>query len=392
MLEVHLGLLFWRMNSEKTIYIIPYLLKMSTQNKKYWLGLAKIPSIGPIKFNKLLKFFKSAEEAYKAPITALEELNFGEKCVAEFIRTRSETDLDLEMEKHEQEGIKITTQEDNQYPSLLKQIYDPPAVLFSRGLLPAESEFLIAVVGSRKHTTYGKIATEKITLELSKTGITIVSGLALGIDEIAHRKCVEEKTKTIAVLGCGIEKQNIYPSSNKILAERIIEQGGCVLSEYPIGTPPYKSNFPQRNRIISGLCLGVVVVEAAIKSGALITAKSALDQNREVFAVPGPITSAYSEGTNNLIKSGATLVVEGSDILESLNLKQAMEFSEAKEIIPQTKEEGAILECIFGEPMSVDEIIRRTKINPSEVISTLTLMEMKGIVKNLGSSKYALSR
>ncbi len=365
---------------------------MSSQNKKYYLGLAKIPCIGPAKFNKLKKSLHCLEEAWKAPITKLEELGFGEKCVAEFIRIRTEINLDQEMEKHEKEGIQIITCEDEEYPSILKEIYDPPFVIFCRGKIPKNSDFLVAAVGSRKFTSYGKQATEKICGELAKQGITIVSGLAIGIDSIAHFSALESRGKTMAVLGCGIEKQNIYPNINRMLSEKIIQSSGCLISEHPAGVPPYKSNFPRRNRIISGISLGTIIIEAAEKSGALITARSALEQNREVFAVPGPITSPYSFGTNNLIKMGARPVTCAQDVLDCLNLRQAIEYSVAREITPDSAEEAILLKYIEREPAHIDDIIRASKMKPQEVSSALTLMEMKGKVKHLGGMKYALAR
>jgi DNA processing protein len=365
---------------------------MSNQDKKYYLGLAEIPCIGPAKFNKLNKSFHSLEEAWSAPITKLEQLGFGEKCIAEFIRLRNEINLDKELEKHAKEGIQILTIEDKEYPKLLKEIYDPPHVLFYRGILPTDNDFLVAVVGSRKFTSYGKQATEEIARDLAKSGITVVSGLALGIDSIAHKTTIESGGKTIAILGCGIERQNIYPAINMMLSENIIQSGGCVISEHPIGTPPYKSNFPQRNRIISGISLGTLIVEAAEKSGALITAQCALEQNREVFAVPGPITSQASFGTNNLIKMGAHPTTSAQDILDSLNLKQAIDFTIAREITPDSAQEAILLKHLEREPKHIDEIIRLSKMKPQEVSSALTLMEMKGKVKHLGGMKYALAR
>ena len=231
-----------------------------------------------------------------------------------------------------------------------------------------------------------------IVRDLASQGITIVSGLALGIDAIAHQACLEVNGKTIAVLGCGIEKQNIYPVHNRILSEKILNSGGCVLSEHPIGTAPYKHHFPQRNRIISGLSIGTLIVEAAEKSGALITAQHALDQNREVFAVPGTITSKTSFGTNNLIKMGAHPVTSAQDILDALNLKQATDYLSAKEITADSADEAKILEYLSFEPIHADELTRLTKMPTSAINATLTLMEMKGKIKHIGAMKYALAR
>jgi len=365
---------------------------MSNKNIKYWLGLAKIPCIGPKRFNKLYKSCSSLEDAWNVPMTKLEQLGFGEKCIAEFIRMRAEINLDQEMENHEKEGITILTLEDEEYPRLLKETYDPPPTLFYRGALPSNDNFPLAVVGSRKFSDYGKQATQMITSELARNGLIIVSGLALGIDGIAHQACLGANGKTIAVLGCGIEKSNIYPVHNKILSEKIINAEGCVISEHPIGVPPLRHHFPQRNRVISGLSLGALIVEAAEKSGALITARFALEQNREVFAVPGTITSQTSFGTNNLIKMGAKPVTSAQDVLDALNLKQATDYIAAQEITADSADEAKLLEQLSKEPIHIDELIRLTKMPSSAISSTLTLMEMKGKVRHLGAMKYVLSR
>ena len=255
-----------------------------------------------------------------------------------------------------------------------------------------DDEFLLAVVGSRKYSDYGKQACEMITSELAQNSLVIVSGLALGIDAIAHIACLQAKGKTIAILGCGIESSNIYPVHNRMLSEKILQTGGCIISEHPIGVPPFKQHFPQRNRVISGLCLGTLVVEAAEKSGALITARFALEHNREVFAVPSNITNQNALGTNNLIKMGARATTSAQDILDTLNLKQATDYLKASEITADSANEAKLLEHLTLEPIHIDELIRLTKLESSAINSTITLMEMKGKIKNIGAGKYALSR
>ncbi|MBI2050519.1 MAG: DNA-protecting protein DprA [Parcubacteria group bacterium] len=365
---------------------------LTKNDLKYWVGFTYLQNIGPARFSKLRKAFPSLEQAWNAPLSKLEEVGFTENALSEFIRVRREINLDAELEKLARENISVITVDDEEYPKLLKEIYYPPFLLYCRGVLPAPEEFLIAVVGSRKYSIYGKQMAQRLVSGLAQNKLTIVSGLALGIDGIAHETALESNTKTIGVLGCGIERSNIYPASNRMLGERIIERGGCIISEFPPGTPPYKSNFPRRNRIIAGLSLGVLVVEAAEKSGALITAQHAVEQNRDVFAVPGNATSESSVGTNNLIKQGARPVTDASEILESLNLKQATNYLEAQKIIPENPEEEAVLAHLGHEPIHVDELARLTNLPIRAINATLAIMEMKGKIKNLGAMKYALAR
>ncbi|OJI07640.1 DNA protecting protein DprA [bacterium CG10_46_32] len=365
---------------------------LTKNDLKYWVGFTYLSNIGPVRFSKLRKSFPSLEEAWRAPISTLKELGFTEAAIAECIRVRGEINLEQELEKLEKEQISIVTIDDEEYPTLLKEIYYPPFLLYYRGTLPKHEDYLLAIVGSRKYSTYGKQMAQRLAGDLSRNGLTIVSGLALGIDGITHQATLEANGKTIGVLGCGIERSNMYPSSNRILGERMIEHGGCVISEHPIGTPPFKSNFPRRNRIIAGISLGTLVIEAAEKSGALITANYALEQNREVFSVPGNATSESSIGTNNLIKQGARAVTDASEILESLNLKQATEYLSAQKIIPENPEEEAILAHLTHEPLYIDELTALTKLPITVINATLTIMEMKGKVKNLGAMKYVLTR
>lgn len=364
---------------------------MST-DLKYWLGFAKIPSIGPNRFQKITNFFSSLEQAWHAPLSLLKQTGLEEGVINQIIETRPQINLDAELEKLERAQVKIITLEDADYPKLLKEIYAPPPIIFYRGSLPQADDFLLAVVGTRKFSIYGQQATISLTRTLAEQGLIIVSGLALGIDSLAHNATLDVNGKTIAVLGSGIESNNIYPVSNRNLAEKIIGSGGCVLSEHPLGTPPLKPHFPRRNRIIAGLSLGTLVVEAPEKSGALITAQFALEQNREVFAVPGNITSPASGGTNNLIKMGARAVTHADDILECLNLKKATEYLVASSIIAESAEEEKVLNNLKLEPLHVDELTRLTELPISTLQATLTIMEMKGKVRHLGAMKYVVSR
>lgn len=285
------------------------------------------------------------------------------------------------------ENSKKITLSDPNYPKLLKEISDPPQVLYLRGEIKEKDNLAIAIVGTRNYTGYGKKVAEEITSDLVEAGITIVSGLAKGIDTFAHKVALEKGGRTIAVLGSGIDSKSIYPSSNRSLAEKIIKNG-AILSEYPPKTKAQKYFFPQRNRIISGLSLGVVVIEAPIKSGALITANCALEQNREVFAVPGPIYSSTAEGANKLIQSGAKLITDANDILEELNLPLV---AKKKNFIPQNKEEEIIIKTLNKEPLHLDEIIKQSKLSADKVNSILIILELRGVIKNLGNNYFILN-
>lgn len=278
---------------------------------------------------------------------------------------------------------------DKNYPKLLKEIEDRPNVLYLKGeILPNETCF--AIVGTRRSSFYGKQAAWEIAGDLAEAGLTIVSGLAPGIDTFCHRAVLEKNKRTIAVLGTGLDEKSIYPRTNLRLAEKIIETGGCLISEYPVGTPGSKFTFPARNRIISGLSLGVLVIEAKQKSGALITAAWAKKQNRKVFAVPGSIYSSNSKGCHCLIKQGAKLVENANDILRELNLGLA-ESDSARLITGETEEENLILEALKEEALDIDKIIERTKLSASVAASCLATMEINGKVKNLGRNIYAIT-
>lgn len=288
------------------------------------------------------------------------------------------------------EEIKKITIDDPQYPKLLKEIPDPPKEIFFKGNIKIDSP-CVAVVGTRRCSDYGKQAALEIAARLSEAGIIIVSGLAPGIDTFSHQAVVERKGKTIAVLGTGIDENSLYPKENIKLAEKIIDLDGCLISEYPPGTPGNRFTFPQRNRIISGLSLGTLVIEAKEKSGALITANFAFSQKRKVFAVPGSIYSLNSRGPHNLIKRGAKLIDKANDILTELNLTNLKD-SFTNEINSPNPEEDLILKTLEQESLYLDKIIEKTKLSPSDVAGIITLLEIKGKVRNLGGNVYALKR
>jgi len=362
------------------------------EDLKYWLALSQFYKFGPVKLKKIKKHFPNMAAAFKAPFKEYLRAGIDEKTAEEFTIFKHQVEPDRLLENLNKEKIKILTIDDAAYPKLLKQIYDPPLLIYYRGDLEAFSDFALAIVGTRKFTHYGQQVTEKMVRELIANGLTIVSGLALGIDTLAHLAAVDAGGNTIAVLGCGLDQQSIYPSQNRYLADKIQAHGGIIISEYPLGTMPLRHHFPQRNRLISGLSLGTLVIEAGEKSGSIITAMHALEQNRDVFAIPGNIYSDYSAGTNSLIKLGAKLVSGAKDIIESLNLTDAVAYTENKKIIPETNEEKLILAHLSYEPLHIDELKQLTKLDTSIINSTLTIMEMKGQVKNLGGMQYVLAR
>lgn len=298
---------------------------------KYWVGLSHVPGIGSIKVKKLLEQFGSAERVWKLSKAELAAIPYiGEKIAGEFQRTREELDLERFLQHCKEAEVYLLCPEDSEFPANLLNIYDPPPVIYYRGALKREDLYSIAIVGSRKMTTYGKRATRMLAAELVAKGFTIVSGMALGVDGVAHEAAMEAGGRTIAVLGSGVDV--VYPREHKHVYAEIIKHG-AVVSTFPPGTAPERGNFPARNRIISGLSIGTVVVEAGEKSGALITADLALEQNREVFAIPGSIFSPLSAGTNALIQKGAKLVYRTEDILEEL---QGLHWPAASEIAQRT--------------------------------------------------------
>ena len=347
-------------------------------------------------FKKISNYFPSIETAWKADIYEFKKAKLSDSLIEKIKNKRKEINPELELEKLKKQKIDIVTISDKNYPELLKQIYDPPFILYIKGTLKKQ-ELCLAVVGTRKLTFYGKQMAPLISYDLAKSGFTIVSGMARGIDTLAHKSALKAKARTIAVLGSGIDGKSIYPPENRKLAEEIAENG-AVISEYPPGTSALAYHFPQRNRIISGLSYGVLVIEAPSKSGALITAKTALDQNREVFAIPGSILWENSQGPNYLIKKGAKLVQDINDILEEFALKSDPVFKNIKykipnkeEIKPESREEELILKYI-DNPIHIDKLARKTKLSINVLSSSLSLMEIKGKIKNLGGGYYVKTK
>ena len=362
---------------------------MKDQDIKYWVGFSKIPGIGRVKFNQLKDHFGSLEAAWQSDPTKLKSAGLDTGSVKSVEHWRPRISLDSEMERLKRLDISVLTFIDPDYPSRLKEIYDYPPLLYIRGQLEPEDKWCLAVVGTRRPTVYGRQITEEIVTELVRNNITIVSGLARGIDSIAHQSALKAGGRSIAVFGCGLDI--VYPAENAALAKSLLERGAQV-SEYPPGTKPKPEYFPRRNRIISGLSLGVLVTEAGETSGALITASCALEQNREVFAIPGSILSPASSGTNHLIREGAKLVSNCTDILEELNLTAVARQLELKEIVPSSDTEAHLLKQLSAEPVHIDEVCRSSNLPMSTVSSTLAMMELKGLVKQVGTMNYAMVR
>ncbi len=356
---------------------------------KYWVAFCQNTKMGQKRIFKLLSYFGNLEKAWQASRVELIKAGLEENLVEEILESRKTTNPDHQIRKIKEHQLQILTYRDKNYPHLLKEIYSPPALLYIKGKILPEDEIAVSIVGTRKPTNYGKQATYEIAYNLARSGITIVSGLALGIDSIAHKAALEAGGRTIAVMACGLDK--VYPQSHQNLAS-LIEQSGALISEFPLGMPALAYNFPQRNRIISGLSLGVLVVEAPEGSGALITSQFAIDQNREVFALPGLIYSEQSRGPNNLIKQGAKIVTHWKDILDELNLERPEELIKSRKIIPESPEEEKILKLLSKKPIHIDIIIENTELPPQVVLSSLTTMEMKGKVRHIGSSNYIINQ
>ncbi len=352
---------------------------------KYWVAFNRIPLLGPARFAAMERHFGTLEEAWNASPSGLKQASLDDGVIRSIVTRRPSIDPNGEMERLERLGVQVINWRDSSYPPRLREIYDPPPILYVRGCLLSEDERSVAVVGTRRPTAYGREVTYRVASDLARNRVTVVSGLARGIDGLAHRAALESGGRTIAVLGSGIDV--IYPREHTDLAQQIIE-GGAVVSEYPLGTRPMAGNFPRRNRVMSGMTLGTLVVEAGEVSGALWTVRHALEQNREVFAVPGSVFSPASRGTNQLIQEGAKLVMDHKDILEELNLSAVGQQMEMKAILPQDDTEANLIRYIAYEPVHIDEVIRRSGLPIATVSSTLAVMEIRGLIRQVGGMNY----
>jgi DNA processing protein len=356
---------------------------------KYWIALSLLYDIGPIGSKKLLSVFRNPEEIFNAgldDLLAVEGIGINRaKNIREFSAWK---DIEKQMNVMGKKGIKAVSLDDPSYPEMLREIEDAPVIIYVKGDILPQDRYAIAIVGSRKPTHYGTSVAENISEELASMGFTIVSGMARGIDALSHKGALRAGGRTIAVLGSGLDIP--YPPENKGLMD-IIAGSGCVMSEFPPGTPPDRENFPRRNRLISGLSLGILVVEATSDSGSLITAGFALEQSREVFAVPGNIISSHSKGTNELIRRGAILTRHAEDIIEELApVLKGFIRTKDKLKIEITVEEKKLCDLLSGEPKQIDIISRESGLPSSKALGILLGLELKGAVKQTMGKRFYL--
>jgi len=352
---------------------------------KYLVALTYINNLGPITLKKILKNL-TPEQIWRASFLDLQKAGLNLKLAQSIISQRSVLDPNSIIEQIDKEKIEVVSINDNDYPQLLKEIYNPPFIIYYRGDLKNLSEKnLLSIVGTRKMTNYGKTVLENLIPNLVSYGFIIISGLALGTDAYAHQLTLNNKGQTIAVLGSGLDQ--IYPRANLKLANELLEKGGTIISEFPLGTLPLKQNFPYRNRIISGLSQAILITEADLKSGAMITAKYALEQNREVLALPGEIIKNQSTGTNKLIQAGAKILTEVNDILEIYNLTpkttSVHNNDNARVITFDSKEEELIYNLIKEGYNNLDQLKIQSQLQINVLNSNLTMLEIKGVIKNI---------
>src|SRR3989344_2676460 len=350
----------------------------------YSLSFSLAPGVGPKGFQNLLKLAGSAQNAWKGSSSDFKRSGVGKVNFAKFDGFRREFDIREYLRKLKRARVEFIPFGDKYYPERLKKIESPPIGLFIKG----DQELLIgpqtiAVVGTRKITSYGREVTENLVGALCSSGFVIVSGMALGVDGIGHKSAIDNRGSTIAILGCGVDCP--YPRENEKLYEEILDSGGLAISEYPLGMPANAGTFPARNRLIAGISQAVLITEAAEDSGSLITAGEAIKQGKTVFAVPGPITSQMSHGTLKLLKQGAVLVSSADDILKELNIKkQIVNSKNTNQILNISKAEKKILETIENEERTIDEISRLTNIEIAKLSTILSEMEIKGVIRNNG--------
>lgn len=355
----------------------------------YWVAFNKVTGIGPARLSALLAVCGSIEAAWKASIQQLQAANLDKRSQENLLLARRQIDLAAEWQRVIRTGATVLTWDDEQYPANLRETDAPPPVLYVRGQILPDDVLGIAIVGTRRASAYGREVAHMAATEFAHNNVTVISGLALGVDTVAHRATVEAGGRTIAVLGSGVDQ--VYPAQNRELADAIMANGALV-SEYPIGTRPEANNFPPRNRIISGLSRGVIIVEASQRSGALITAQFAAEQGREVFAVPGSILHPGSAGCNELIRQGATPFLSVNDVLDQLNFATFSTQTLVRQSTPADPLEAQLMTILEQEACHIDELVRRTALPSSQISSLLTLLELKGMVRQMGGMTYIIRK
>lgn len=352
---------------------------------KFWVAFHLVPYIGSNRLQRLLDRFGTLEHAWKAPAHEL-KTTLDERSLASLIKRRQEIDPDQEMAKIERAGVQVITRQCAAYPSLLAEIPVPPPVLYVKGTLSQDDAVAISIVGTRRLTSYGREITKRLASELAQAGVVIVSGLARGIDGVAHEAALAASGRTIAVLGSGVNV--IYPPEHRNLAGRIVESGALV-SDFPPDRGADAPNFPARNRIIAGMTLGTIVVEAPARSGALITTDFAVDYGREVFVVPGSVMSGASEGCHRLLRAGARLVTCAADVLDDLNLGVPHSDQAVQQSLPMDEDERRLLALLTSEPRHIDDVADAAGRPVGQVAAVLLTLELKGLVHNAGAQHYA---
>jgi len=355
-------------------------------DKEYLVALSTFTPLGPVRLKLLLSYFKKAGKVWNVRHSDLLNVGIGTKTAENFIRHRDSFDIGAYFKKLEKLSIKTLTLNDPDYPVNLKEITDAPYVLYVRGKLVKSDARAVAIVGTRTMTGYGREVTQKFSSDLANYGITIVSGLALGVDAEAQRSALRAGGRTIAVLASGLDI--ISPLTNQALALEFIKNHGALVSEYPLGHVPFKSDFAIRNRLISGLSKAVIVIEGRIKSGTFYTVNAAAAQGRTVFAVPGQITSSTAEAPNYLIQNGAKLITKTADIMEELHMQMIVDREVVENIMPGNTDEEKILKLLDNEALHLDELVRISDMPASVISARLTFMEMKGMVRGMGGGIY----
>jgi len=368
------------------------------KSRQALLGFSYFKKIGPSRLSALENFFANSYDAFWATASNLERAGLNQKLAREFVEWRQKLNFSIIEEELKREQINFVTWHDPDYPALLKEICAAPYILYYRGnleTLAGKRKNRLAIVGSRKHSAYAEKVLSNFLPTLLINNLEIVSGLALGVDSLAHQITLNNGGRTIAVLGSGLDKMSIYPRVNYRLSQEIIKKGGLLISEFPPKTPALKQNFPQRNRIISGLSQATLVIEAKERSGALITSHYALEQNREVLVIPGNVFSEFSAGPNKLVQMGAKTIVSPEDILETFNLKTNQrvdrDHQKSKNILPYPEFQNEVERIIYNalyqaqaraERITTDEIIKITKLDTAVINSTLSILELRGVAKS----------